>query len=95
MQGHQATAVALRFCRTWQGVMSRPVVSPLPSMRVLLVTLLSLAAVVVVLTTGALSSKSFTTHIGSRIPPLGAGCFRAGDVTTDEGTTLGVFKCPI
>ena len=49
MQGHQATAVALRFCRTWQGVMSRLVVSPLSSMGVLLVTLLSLAAFVVVL----------------------------------------------
>jgi len=64
-------------------------------MRVLLVTLLSLAAFVVVLITGAQSSKSFTTHIGSRIPPGEAGCFRAGAVTTDEGTTLGVFKCPI
>ena len=63
-------------------------------MRVLMTVLLSLVAFVVVLASGLNSSGSFTTHIGSRIPPAEAGCFQSGDIRTDEGKVLKVFKCP-
>ena len=64
-------------------------------MRVLLTALLSLAAFALVFATGVKGSERFTTHVGSRIPPAELGCFQSGDVQTDEGRRLKVFKCPI
>ena len=64
-------------------------------MRVLLTALLSLAACALVLATGVKSTERFTTHIGSRLPPAELGCVQSGDVQTDEGRRLKVFKCPI
>ena len=64
-------------------------------MRVLLTALLSLVAFVVVVVIGGKSSKSFTTHIGLRIPPTELGCFQSGEVQTGEGHLLKVFMCPI
>jgi len=63
-------------------------------MRVLLIVLFSLIACVTVLATGAKRSERFTTHIGSRIPPVEAKCFQTGEVQTDEGKHLKVFQCP-
>ena len=57
--------------------------------------LLSLAAFTMVLATGAKGSERFTIHIGSRVPPTELGCFQSGDVQTDEGRQLKVFKCPV
>ena len=62
---------------------------------VLLTALLSLAACVLMLASGAKSSERFTTHIGSRLPPAELGCAQSGHVRTDEGRRLKVFKCPI
>ena len=64
-------------------------------MRVLLTALLSLATFALVLATGVKSTKRFTTHIGSRLPPQGLGCVQSGQVQTDEGSRLKVFKCPV
>ena len=64
-------------------------------MRTLLLALLSFAAFVIVMATGTRGSESYTTHIGSRVPPAEAGCFHAGDVMTDEGKQLKVFHCPV
>jgi hypothetical protein len=64
-------------------------------MRVFLAALFSLAAFAVVLATGAKGSDSFTTHIGSRVPPVEAGCYKTGDVRSDEGKVLNVYRCPI
>ena len=64
-------------------------------MRVLFMALLSLAAFAMVLATGVNSSERFTIHIGSRLPPAELGCVQSGDVQTDEGRRLMVFKCPI
>ena len=64
-------------------------------MRVLLKSLLSLAAFVLVLATGVKTSERFTTHVGSRMPPTELGCFKSGEVQTDEGRRLMIFKCPI
>lgn len=64
-------------------------------MRVLFNVLLSLTALVVVLMTGVMGSDSYTIHIGSRTPPSEAGCFQSGEVETDEGQLLKVFRCPI
>ena len=61
-------------------------------MRWLMVLLLSLAPVVLVLTSAAKGST--TTHIGSRTPPAETGCWRTGEVLTDEGRVLGVYRCP-
>lgn len=65
-------------------------------MRMLMAVLLSLAALVGVVATesGAKGSESFTTHIGSRVPPADAGCFKTGQYRTDEGKLLNVFQCP-
>ena len=64
-------------------------------MRLLLTALLTLAAVVLVLATGVRSAAHFTTHVGARVPPAELGCFHSGDIQTDEGRRLQVFKCPI
>ena len=64
-------------------------------MRVLLSVLLSLTALVAVLVTGVKGSESYTTHIGSRTPPVEAGCFQSGEVVTDERKVLKVFSCPV
>lgn len=37
---------------------------------------------------------SYTTHIGSRVPPVEAGCLQIDVVMTDEGKSLNVFACP-
>ena len=75
------------------GQTGRPRPSP---MRVLMAVLLSLAALVVVVATesGAKGSESFTTHIGSRVPPADAGCFKTKQYRTDEGKLLNVYQCP-
>lgn len=75
------------------GQTGRPRPSP---MRILLAALLSLTALVVVVATGsgAKGSESFTTHIGSRVPPAEAGCFKTGQYRTDEDKLLNVFQCP-
>ena len=64
-------------------------------MRVLLRAFLTLAACALVLATGASSSERFTIHIGSRLPPAELGCVQSGQVQTDEGRRLKVFKCPV
>ena len=64
-------------------------------MRVLLTSLLSLAAFVLVLATGVKSSERFTTHIGSRMPPAELSCVQSAEIQTEEGRRLMVFKCPI
>ena len=64
-------------------------------MRVLLAFLLSLTALVAVLVTQGKGSESYTTHIGSRTPPVEAGCFQSGEVETDEGKVLKIFRCPV
>ena len=64
-------------------------------MRVLLTVLLPFATFVVVLVTGVKGSESYTTHIGSRTPPVEAGCFQSGEVVTDERKVLKVFSCPV
>ena len=61
-------------------------------MRWLMGLLLSLATMVLVLTSA--SPGSTTTHIGARRPPAEAGCWRTGDFLTDEGKVLGVYRCP-
>ncbi|QNI82961.1 hypothetical protein SynRS9907_02128 [Synechococcus sp. RS9907] len=61
----------------------------------LLAALFSLAACALVLATGAKSTERFTIHIGSRLPPAQLGCVQSGDVQTDEGRRLKVFKCPV
>lgn len=63
--------------------------------RVLLAALLSMAAFIVVLATGAEGSESYTTHIGSRVPPSEAGCIKTGEIRTDEGKVLNIFRCPL
>ena len=63
-------------------------------MRVLLTALFSLAAFALILATGVKDSERFTTHIGSRVPPAELDCFKAGDVQTNEGRQLKIFKCP-
>ena len=63
-------------------------------MRVLLKAVVSLIAFMAVFTAGLNSSGSTTTHIGTRIPPEGAGCFQSGTVETDAGKVLKVFQCP-
>ena len=65
-----------------------------PRMQVLVTALLSLLAFVVVVAIGGQSSRSFMTHIGSRIPATELGCFQSGEARTDEGNRLKVFKCP-
>ena len=64
-------------------------------MRLLLAALLSLTAFVIVMATEVKGSVHYTTHIGSRVPPAEAGCFKTGDVRNDEGKLLNVFKCPV
>ncbi len=64
-------------------------------MRVFLAALFLLAAFAVVLATRAKGSDNFTTHIGSRVPPVEAGCYKTGDVRSDEGKVLNVYRCPI
>ncbi len=64
-------------------------------MRVLLTALLSLAACSLVLASGVKSTERFTIHIGLRLPPAELGCIQSGQVQTDEGRRLSVFKCPI
>ena len=64
-------------------------------MRVLLTVLLPFATFVVVLVTGVKGSESYTTHIGSRTPPADAECFQSGEVETDAGKVLKVFRCPV
>ena len=64
-------------------------------MRVLLTVLLSLTALVAVLVTGVKGTESYSTHIGSRTPPVEAGCFQSGEVVTDEEKVLKVFRCPL
>ena len=64
-------------------------------MRALIAGLLSMAALVIVLTTAVNSSNSYTTHIGSRIPPVDAGCIKDGEFRTDEGKLLRIFRCPV
>ncbi|WP_232199793.1 hypothetical protein [Synechococcus sp. CC9616] len=69
---------------------------PTPVMiRVLLAALLSMAAFIVVLATGAEGSESYTTHIGLRVPPSEAGCIKTGEIRTDEGKVLNIFRCPL
>lgn len=63
-------------------------------MRILLAALLSLTVFMMAVATGGKGSESFTTHIGSRVPPAEAGCFKTGDLHNDEGKLLNVFKCP-
>ena len=64
-------------------------------MRVFLMALLSLASCALVLATGVKTTERFTIHIGSRLPPVELGCVQSGQVQTDEGRQLRVFKCPI
>ena len=64
-------------------------------MRVLLTVLLSLTALVAVLVTGVKGTESYTIHIGSRTPPVEAGCFQSGEVVTDEEKVLKVFSCSV
>ena len=64
-------------------------------MRVLLTVLLSFTALVAVLVTGLKGSESYTTHIGSRTPPADAECFQSGELETDAGKVLKVFRCPV
>ena len=61
----------------------------------LLTAFLSLAAFALVMASGVNRSEGFTTHIGSRVPPTELGCFQLGNVQTDEGRRLGVFRCPV
>ena len=35
-----------------------------------------------------------TVHIGSRQPPAEAGCWRSGVFQTEDGRSLGVYRCP-
>ena len=61
-------------------------------MRWLITALLSLAAFVVVLASGA--KADVTIHVGSRTPPAEAHCHRIGTRSTDEGRVLNVYACP-
>jgi len=36
----------------------------------------------------------YTTHIGSRVPPVEAGCLQIDVVETDSGKLLKVYACP-
>ena len=36
----------------------------------------------------------YTTHIGSRVPPVEAGCLQVDVVETDAGKPLLVYACP-
>ena len=75
---------------------STKVKSPTTQMiRVFLTALLSIAAFIVVLATGAVGSESYTTHIGLRVPPTDAGCFKTGEIRTEEGQQLNIFRCPL
>ena len=61
-------------------------------MRRLLLVLLAMLSLVLVVVS-ALPGRT-TVHIGSRQPPADAGCWRSGEVQTDEGRWLGVYRCP-
>ncbi len=60
-------------------------------MRWLITALLSLAAFVVVLASGA--KADVTIHVGSRTPPAEAHCHRVGTCSTDESRVLSVYAC--
>lgn len=45
------------------------------------------------LTSAALLDQT-TTHIGSRVPPVEAGCQQVDVVETDAGKLLNVYACP-
>ena len=38
-------------------------------------------------------SDQYTTHIGSRVPPVEAGCLQVDVVETDAGKPLKVYAC--
>ncbi len=57
--------------------------------------LISLSALVIALITGMNRQESYTTHIGSRIPPVDADCIKDGEFRTDEGKLLRIFRCPV
>ena len=63
-------------------------------MQARIAALISLSALVIALIAGMNSKDNYTTHIGSRIPPVDAGCIKVGEFRTDEGTLLNIFRCP-
>ena len=69
-------------------------------MQLLLATLLSLATFMIVNHGAgdgagtAWKADSYTTHIGSRVPPVEANCMPIDEITTDEGKQLSVYACP-
>ena len=71
-------------------------------MRLLLPALLSLTAFAYVvinhLMGAGLASAAlpvqYTTHIGSRVPPVEAGCLQVDVVETDASKPLNVYACP-
>ncbi len=71
-------------------------------MQLLLATLLSLATFAFVIVNHgagdgvgtAWTADGYTTHIGSRVPPVEANCMHIDEITTDEGKQLSVYACP-
>jgi hypothetical protein len=66
----------------------------LAQMRLLISALLSIATFALVWVIGVNGDGSYTTHIGSRVPPSGLGCIQTGEIKTDEGKSLNVYSCP-
>jgi hypothetical protein len=61
-------------------------------MRFVITALLSLVALTIVLLTS--TKDNYTIHIGSRTPPVEAGCRQISQQRTDEGKVLGIYSCP-
>jgi hypothetical protein len=40
------------------------------------------------------TKDNYTIHIGSRTPPVEAGCRQISQQRTDEGKVLGIYSCP-